>query len=143
MFRKIVSLTLAVLLFTTASVNIAYAGSSGEKEARLAVKVKEGVGKLGVGKEARVEVKLRDKTKLDGYIGEAGEDSFVVVDAKTGEPNTVAYSSVKQIKGNNHSLGVQIAIGAAIVVAVLVAVLILVELGFRKRNCTSTVFGKC
>ncbi len=143
MFRKIVSLMLAVLLFTTANLNIAYARSNEERDARLAAKVKEGVSKLGVGKEAQVEVKMRNKTKLNGYISEAGEDSFVVINAKTGESNTVTYPSVKQIKGNNHSLGVKIAIGVAIVAAVFVALIILIELGFRERNCTSTVFGEC
>ncbi len=134
---------LAVLLFTTANVNIAYARSNEEKDARIAAKVKEGVSKLGVGKEAQVEVKLRNKTKLKGYISEAGEDSFVVINAKTGESSTVIYPSVKQIKGNNHSLGVQIAIGVAITAAILVAAYILLTLAFRERNCNSTDFERC
>ncbi len=143
MFRKIVSLMLAVLLFTTANVNIAYARSNEEKDARLAAKVKEGVSKLGVGKEAQVEVKLRNKTKLKGYISEAGEDSFVVINAKTGESSTVIYPWVRQIKGNNRSLGIQIAIGVAITAAILVAAYILLTLAFRERNCNSTDFERC
>lgn len=143
MFRKIVSLIITVLLFTTASLNVAYADSNKEKEARFAAKVKEGVKKLGVGRDARVAVKLRDKAKLKGYISEAGEDSFVVTDAKTGESNTVTYPSVKQIKGSNHSLGVKIAIGVAIAAAIVVAFIILVELGFRQRDCDSTRLGEC
>lgn len=134
---------LVFLLFATANVNILYAKSNGEKDVQLAARVKEGVSQLGVGKEAQVEVKLRDKTKLKGYISQTGEDGFVVINAKTGEANTVAYPSVKQIKGNNHSLGVRIAIGAAIAAAVLVALLVLLELGFHQRKCDSTVFGKC
>ncbi len=140
MFRKIVSLVLAVLLFTTASVNVAFANSNKEKEARLAATVKEGVRKLGVGKDAQVAVKLRDKTKLKGYISEAGEDSFVVIDTNTGESNTVTYPLVKQIKGNNHSLGVQIAIGVAIAAAIIVTLIIIIGLGFRQRDCDSRVF---
>ena len=140
MFRKVITLILTVLLFTTASVNVAFANSNKEKEARLATKVKEGVRKLGVGKDAQVAIKLRDKTKLKGNISEAGEDSFVVIDAKTGESNTITYPSVKQIKGNNHSLGVKIAIGVAIAAAIIVAIVILVELGFRKGDCDSNIF---
>ncbi len=140
MFRKIISLMLVVLLLTTANVNVAYAKSNKEKEARLAAEVKEGVKKLGVGKDAQVAVKLRNKTKLKGYISKAREDSFVVIDEKTGESNTVTYPSVKQIKGNNHSLGVKIAIGAAIVAAVIVALVIIIGLGFRKGDCDSIIF---
>jgi len=132
MFRKIVSLVLAVLLFTTTNVNIAYASSSEEKDARLAAEVKEGVNRHGVGKEAQVEIRLRNKTKLKGYISEAGEDNFVVINAKTGESNVVTYLSVKQIKGNNHSLGVKIAIGVAIAAAVVVVLIIIIGLGFRR-----------
>jgi hypothetical protein len=38
--------------------------------------VKEGIHKLGTGLDARIEVKLRDKTKLKGYVSEAGEDKL-------------------------------------------------------------------
>lgn len=128
MLKKIMSLVLAILLFSVGSVNLAYAANSKEEKAvALAAKVKEGIGKLGIGEDARIEVKLRDKTKLKGYISEAGEDSFVVVDAKTGESVRVAYPAVKQVKGNNLNLGVKIAIGIAIAV---VAILVFLSIGF-------------
>lgn len=129
MLQKITSFILIILLFSVGSVNLAYASNSREeKEAALAAKVKEGISKLGIGEDARVEVKLRDKTKLKGYISEAGENSFVIANAKTGESTTVAYSAAKQVKGNNLNLGVKIAIGVAIFI---VAFVVLVSLGFR------------
>jgi len=128
MLQKSISLILVALLFSAGSVNLTYAaGSKEEKIAALATKVKEGIGKLGIGENARVEVKLRDKTKLKGYISEAEEDSFVVVDAKTGESTRVAYPAVKQVKGNNLHIGVKIAIGVAIAI---VAFIVLVSVGF-------------
>ncbi len=45
-----------------AGVRFAYAGSKAEKETRFAEKVKDGISKLGTGPDARIEVKLRDKT---------------------------------------------------------------------------------
>ena len=50
----------------------------------VVAKVRMDVWKLGVGETARVEVKLRDQRKLKGYIGEATNDSFTVVDSKSG-----------------------------------------------------------
>ncbi|MCA1601704.1 MAG: hypothetical protein LC776_08710, partial [Acidobacteria bacterium] len=47
-----------------------------------AAKVRGDVLKLGVGEKAGVEVKLRDNRKLKGYIAEASEDSFTVVNSK-------------------------------------------------------------
>lgn len=127
MFKKILSLALVGLLLNVAGVSVAYARSKEEKEARFAEKVKAGIGKLGTGAEARIEVKLRDKTKLKGYVSEAGQDSFVVVDGKTGASSTVTYSQVKQVKGNNLSKGAEIAIGVGVILLPIVIVLILVS----------------
>jgi hypothetical protein len=76
--------------------------------------VRNGVARLGTGPDARVKLKLKDKTKYEGYISEARADGFSVTDAKTGNIADVAYSEVKQIKGNNLSTGAKIAIGIGI-----------------------------
>ncbi|HXT62958.1 MAG TPA: hypothetical protein VN696_07980 [Pyrinomonadaceae bacterium] len=73
--------------------------------------------KLGTGTAARVEVKLRDKTKLRGYVEQVADDHFVVVDEKTGATTTVAYPQVKQVQGNNLSTGAKIAIGVVAFIA--------------------------
>jgi hypothetical protein len=127
MFKKVLSLALVGFLLNATGVSVAYAGSREEKETRFGKKVKEGVSKLGTGAEARVEVKLRDKTKLKGYVGEAGEDSFVIVDEKTGATSTVTYSQVKQVKGNNLSRGAEIAIGVGVILLPIVIVLLLIS----------------
>jgi hypothetical protein len=101
----------------------AYAASKEEKEARFAEKVKTNILKLGIGESARVEVKLRDKTKLKGYISAANGESFTVTDSKTGTVTTVAYPQVKSVKGNNLSTGAKIAIGVGIVAAILFIIL--------------------
>jgi len=122
MYVKISSILLAVLLANIAYPSRAFAGDKPEKEAPLAQKVKSEIAKLGSGSDARVAVKLRDKTKLKGHISEVGSESFAVVDDKTGSATTVNYPQVKQVKGNNLSTGVKIAIGIAIFVAVLLIV---------------------
>jgi hypothetical protein len=97
-----------------------------DKQAKLIEKVKEGISKLGVGKDALVEVKLRDKAKLAGYVSEARQDSFAITDAKTGTATTVAYADVAQVKGHNLSTGAKIGIGIAIGFAVTALVIYLV-----------------
>lgn len=98
-----------------------------EKRRALAEKVKLNIAKLGAGRDARVEVKLKDGTKLKGFISEIKEDYFVVTCADTGQSTTVAYSQTKQVKGNNLSTGVKIAIGVGIV-------LIILAVGFAARG---------
>src|ERR1044072_9013336 len=83
MLKKVLSLVFVGVLLSGAGVRLVYAESKEEKATRLAEKVKAGISKLGTGAEARIEVKLRDKTKLKGDVSEAGEDSFVIVDNKS------------------------------------------------------------
>lgn len=125
MSRKILSFALIVLLANLISVSSVRAGSSEADHARFAQKVKAGIAKLGTGEAARVELKLRDNTKLKGYIAEAGENDFAVADSHTGIVTRVLYAQVKQIKGNNLSTGAKVAIGLGIAVGVLILLLII------------------
>jgi hypothetical protein len=124
MLKKCLSLVLVGLLLNLICVSTASA-SVPEKEIQFIEKVRAGVAKLGTGTQSRVEVKLRDGRKLKGYIGEIGDDHFVVMDSKDGVAVPVAYPQVKQVKGNNLSTGVKIAIGVVLVFAagVLLAII--------------------
>ncbi len=119
MSRKVIFMLLFTLLTQASLVTPAMTKSNEEKIREHAAKVKLAIAKLGVGESVRVEVKLRDKNKLKGYIRDAAEDRFVVVDAKTGEAATVTYQQVKQVKGNNLSTGTKIVIWLAIAAGVL------------------------
>ena len=119
MFKKYLVLGLTVLIINLSLSVSVFAETKVEKDAKFADKVKMNITKLGTGKDARVEVKLRDKTKLKGYISQINETGFVVVDEKTGAATEVSYSNAKQVKGNNLSTGVGIVIGVAVVVIVL------------------------
>lgn len=119
MYMKISSIVLIVLLAVIAYPSRAFAGDKAGKDAQFAEKVKSEIAKLGTGSDARVEIKLRDKTKLKGHLSEVGNESFVVVDDKTGSATTVTYPQVKQVSGNNLSTGVKIAIGVGVFLAVI------------------------
>ena len=123
MFRKLLTLVLVVLVLNLTGVKLAYADSKEEKQARFAEKIKTNVLKLGTGESTRVKVKLRDQGKLEGYISEAGADTFTVTDRKTGVATTVAYPQVKSVQGNNLSTGAKIAIGVGIAAAIIFIIL--------------------
>lgn len=120
MVKNILSMLLIVLVMNM-SVLTAFAETKTEKEAKFAEKVKANIIKLGTGTEAKVQVKLKDGTKLKGYVSQINENSFVVVDEKTGSPTEVPYPQAKQVKGNNLSTGAKILIvaGAIILFAVI------------------------
>lgn len=132
MFKRILSVVLVASLLSVAgpvSARAAGSGSKAEKEAVFVEKLKEGVARLGTGTEARVEVKLKDKTKLKGYVSEVGGEGFSVVDAKTGRETRVAYPQVQKVKGHNLSTGAKVAIGLGVAVAVLVIWLVMENYG--------------
>jgi hypothetical protein len=123
MFKKLLSLYLIALLINLASVTPMYAASKEEKEARFAEKVKANVLKLGTGESARIKIKLRDKTKLAGYVRAADDEGFTVIDSKTKISTTIAYADVKSVQGNNLSTGAKIAIGVGIAAAIIFTIL--------------------
>lgn len=127
--KKLLIMMVACLMVSAVSVRPVAASSNAEKEVRFAGKVKLGVEKLGSGRDTRVEVKLRDKTRLKGYVSEISENEFVVTDVKTGASNKVAYADVKQIKGNNMSTGAKIAIGVSIAVGLILLISWLIVTG--------------
>ena len=121
MFKKYFVLFITVLIINLSLSTSAFANP---KETKFAEKVKTNITKLGTGKDARVEVKLRDKTKLKGYISQINENSFVVIDDQTNAATEVAYPNAKQVKGNNLSNGVKIALGIGLIAAFIVIIII-------------------
>lgn len=120
MIKQFMSLLLVAVLAQAASAAPVAGGPQADREAKLTGKVRARILKLGTGPEARVHLELRDKTKLKGYVTEAGADSFTVADAKTGKPTSVEYGQVARVEGHGMSAGKKIAIGVGVGVGVLV-----------------------
>lgn len=95
MLKRTFAIVLAAALI---SVSFGLQTSRAQGAGGAAERARAGVMKAGVGRKARVEVRLRDETKLKGYVSEAGADSFTVTDAETGAARAVAYSEVAQFK---------------------------------------------
>lgn len=86
--------------------------------------VKAKVAKIGIGEKAKATVILKNGTKKKGYIGQAGDDDFVLRDRKTDAPTTISYNDVAKVESNKgHStarnLGLGIGIGAGAFLAIL------------------------
>jgi hypothetical protein len=124
--RKTLSLLLGIVLVScTVCVQSAAGANRNPDQARLIQRVRSSVLKLGVGRDARIEVRLRDKTRLSGFISHAGPDSLGIASETTGAVTSVAYADVTQVKGHNLSTGAKIGIGIAIGFAVVVLVIFL------------------
>ena len=131
MFKRILSGTLIVLLVQLACAYPLMAADS-KKDSDKTEKVRAAIFKLGTGPEARVKIKMKDNTKLEGYISEAGPDHFILVDKKTGAAVMLEYSNVRQIVGSNASRGMKIAIG--VIAAITLVILVVVVAGGAKSQ---------
>ncbi|HEX7314100.1 MAG TPA: hypothetical protein VF297_09260 [Pyrinomonadaceae bacterium] len=123
MFKKLCSVVLSALLLQAAAIP-AFAAPSAEKEAKRAEKVRTQLAKLGTGSDARIKLILRDKTKLEGFVSEAGASTFAVTDG-AGKTTTVEYGQVSKARGNNLSTGAKIAIGIGIGAGVTLLIIFL------------------
>jgi len=119
MSKKFFSIVLVALLLH-ASDSLLIRNVSAGQGGTVADKVKTFVTRRGTGPKAKVTVKLKDNTKLKGYISDAGSDSFTLSDSKTGQLRTLAYSDVAEVKKpGGLSLGAKIGIGVGIGVGAL------------------------
>lgn len=101
-----------MLLATSAGLQSAWAQTA---DTAAASRARAKVESLGLGHNARVEVKLQDNTKLKGYLSAKEHDSFTVTDSKTGATSTVRYAEVVEVKkaGGGISTKSWIILGAA------------------------------
>ena len=97
-----------------------------EGEIDPAEKARISVAGMGVGRDARVEVKLRDNTKLKGYVSAVEEDSFTVID-KTGTARTLAYADVAHVskQGNGWTTRTKAIVGAGVAAGAIIGWIIL------------------
>ena len=125
MFRRIFAIMLSgVLVFAALGFQPARAQTREDGGANGA---RAEVQKIGIGRDARVEVRLRDNTKVKGYVSAAEKDSFTVTDSKTGATQTVSYAEVTRVRKPGGGLSTRgwVIIGAAAVAAVIVGVTVI------------------
>ncbi len=103
MLSRHLSLVLALSLIYTASAEPSFAQTAPAGAAPSAEEVRQNISRLGLGREARVMVKLRDNRRVAGYVSQVGADSFTLTDRGTGATTTVPYTEVQRISGGNRS----------------------------------------
>ena len=127
MFKRFIASLLTTLLIvpiTQPSMMAAPLPFDAKEDARLLEKVKAGIAKLGVGRESRVEVKLKNKTKLAGYISGIEDESFTLTNLQTGQATTLPYPDIAQVKGHNLTTKTKVIIAASIIAGVIIVLYI-------------------
>lgn len=84
-------------------------------------KIRSKVQALGVNRDKKVEVKLRDTTKVKGFITSVDQDTFVVSNTGGAAPETIAYTDVVDVKKSGGGLSTKswLIIGGATAAAIV------------------------
>ena len=140
MFRKSFSLILAIIFFCTTSGSARVLAQTTDADAK-AEKIRRKVLARGTGVAARVTVKLRDGSKVEGYINETAAEHFDVVrtDDYAGQMVRVDYREVKELKAKGHGKGLSsdtksALVGMGVAVGVSVGAVLLFLLAIRNRT---------
>jgi hypothetical protein len=129
MLKKYLSLALVVLLANVLmAVPVLARPLSSNSQGQSIEQIKIKLAKIGVGEKARATVRLKNGTKIKGYVAEVRDTEFVMRDRKTNEPQTVSFQDVAKVESNKgHStarnLGLGIGIGAAAVLGILAIII--------------------
>jgi hypothetical protein len=122
MIKLWLSLTLIYLLVFTAAPVLARSRPGTQTDSVEQIKMK--LERIGTGEKARATIRLKNGTKLKGFIYQMGTSDFVLKDKKTLAPTQILYSDVAKVESNRgHSRAKWIGIGAAIGVGAFLAIL--------------------
>lgn len=86
--------------------------------------VKSALWKIGEGAETKVEVKLRDGSKVRGYIGNLGSQTFTLVDPAVSLTRELKYREVRWVSEKKLSSSTAILIGFVAGFASVVALIL-------------------
>jgi hypothetical protein len=139
LFKKILSIVLSGMLLsaafgfqavraqTTNAGSLSVQPQLGAGDTQAIEKTRAKVQKLGIGRDARVEVKLRDNTRVKGYVSASSQDSFTVTDRKTGASQTIAFANAAEVKKQGGGLSTRswIIIGGVAAAAAIVALTVI------------------
>jgi hypothetical protein len=103
MFTRSLYLVLCVFMSVGLAWTSSLAAVPSNPTSQAAAKIKANVTKRSR-KSSAVSVKLNDGTKLRGKIGDVGDDTFTLIDSKTGQSRTLAYAEVKEVNGGGSPL---------------------------------------
>jgi hypothetical protein len=110
-------LLVALLVF-----NSLVAQATPTEEMFRTAKVKASVQKRGMGEKSRVNMRLRNKEEVKGYISKIEDASFDLTDKTTGQATTILCVDVDRDQGAGLSKGAKIGIIAGVAVAIVVVV---------------------
>lgn len=129
MFKKYSTIILIAFMAQSSFCLSVFAQAQNDRDSRLALNIKNTVARVGTEPNRKIKVKLRDGTKLKGYITEIKDDYFALLDDKSGKIVSVQYSQAAEAKRDGLPKFATALIGGGVLIGGL---LILTAVGLRE-----------
>ena len=120
MFRKILAVIISGIILSAA-----FGHPAAFAQDARADKARAFVARRGTGADARVVVRLRNDSKLRGYISQTGADSFTVVNPQTNTSTNVSYAEVEKVSKPGGFPTKWVVLGAVAATAIIVGVTVI------------------
>ena len=120
MLKRYLAIMFAVVMISGFNSSFVFAQTQAQTNTE---NVKAEVVRRGVNEKKRVRVKMRNDTKIKGYISQIGDDSFTLINSKTKQPMTIAYADAAKIESGGLAGGARVGIIAGAVAGVTAIVL--------------------
>jgi hypothetical protein len=119
-FHKSVTLTVLIVMSSA----VCGSGQSPPQNTSAADAIYGKVTKLSA-RHTRAEIRLKNNSKLKGYIGQISDKGFTVIDAKTGTRTPIAFDQVIDVRSANRNAkdAIFFAAGAGVIVVIFVTAL--------------------
>jgi hypothetical protein len=109
----------------TTFVQPVFAMSATDRNAQVGKQVQAKIAKLSTGVHTRLEVVLRNDTKVEGYLEDVGPLSFFVTNPDSQVSTQVAYANVKRVSASlstGAKVGIYVGVGAVAAFLLWVAI---------------------
>jgi hypothetical protein len=111
--RRVKAIVLALVIAIVPLAQTALGQSQSADEVRTA-KVKADVAKRLANKKTHVKIKLHDGGVVNGRLEQGNNDTFKLIEDKTGKTIELSYGAVDKVSGRNLSAMTKIGIGVAV-----------------------------
>jgi hypothetical protein len=135
MLKRYLSIVLIALLVGGINLKVSLAQTNPDevKEKNRIEKLRAEISRLGVGKQAKVVVKLKNGAKLQGYITQAIEDSFDLTDPISRGFTTIPYGDVAEIEKEGSLKSSPISSRTILTIGIIAGLIVLSKMK-RKRG---------
>ena len=124
MFTKYLTVILIILLMIVQSTTV-FAQTRTAEEVENQAKLQAKISKIGVGKDSGIIVKLKDGTKLNGYVSARDDNGFDLTD-KSSVVKNIKYSEVAGVQDKKLPRSLTTALGVGLGIAAAIGLILLI-----------------